>query len=245
MRFRANKGRGLLLLLPLLFSPGCTLSDSRASLLVDGPPPPPDQRVDAPTIDRAISNPDQDPPEPDQGPLFPDLGPCPSTCINGCNGGICLLDCSKGCVCPPGHSCQVDCKGDTCSGKIDCTKGKSCIINCEQRACSEAIDCGQAACTISCSQDSCGGPILCGGGGCKVTCSDHSCQNAIRCELGRCDILCSSHSCKGSVECSAACACSLTCFLDSCTKNKIKCLSGCEYSWGCTVSTKFAHCNKC
>ena len=235
-----NRQRGLSLLALLVLFSGCTLSDSRASLLVDGPPPIPDLRA----LDRAVPNPDKEPPAPDLKQPFPDLGPCPTVCTNGCAGGVCRLDCSKGCACPPGLKCQVDCKGDTCSGKIDCTRGKSCIINCEQRACTDSIDCGAAACTISCSQDSCGGSILCGSGGCKLTCSDHSCQNLILCEVGRCDILCSNHSCIGSVECSAACACGLTCFLDSCSKYKIKCLSGCGVSDGCSDSA-YPKCDKC
>ena len=245
-----GRGRYLLasLLLLQLAAGGCTLTDSRANLLVDGPAPPTtDLRLDQAVTDLHPAGPDLPPGSPDTEAPFPDLGLCPAECINSCAGGICRLDCSKGCTCPDGYACQVDCKGDTCSGKIDCTRGTSCNVNCEQNACSEAIDCGPAQCTINCSQGSCGGPILCGAGGCKITCSNDSCHNQVRCQKGRCDIQCSSSSCKGTVECSTACACALTCSTTSCVGSKIKCVPGCKYSFwdGCTASKKFSGCDTC
>ena len=233
-----------LLVLQLVLAAGCTLTDSRASLLVDGPAPAPDLQFDVGEIDFFLPDPDQQtPPPPDTGPVIADLGLCPAVCTNSCAGGICSLDCSKGCKCPNGYACQIDCKGDTCAGKIDCTEGISCNINCEKNACPDAIDCGPAACSINCSQGSCGGPILCGSGGCKVNCSSDSCHNLVRCEVGRCDLHCSDESCNGTVECSTACACSLTCSKSSCSGSNIKCRPLCKYGKSCTA--KLSWCDKC
>ncbi len=240
---------GLVLIVGLfLFPAACTLLDTHAALFTDGSQLEPDLSPDFTPGPDLVSSADQVyhfdreiyPPQSDSGP-------CPTACINGCADGVCQLDCAKGCTCPPGYTCKVECKGGSCQKSIDCSKAKACVISCDQNACNLPIDCGGASCTIGCFKSSCNGPILCGTGGCKVTCSDKSCQNLIRCEKGPCDILCSDFSCYGNMECAQACACSLSCSYTSCIKIKIKCPPGCNYLWsdGCTDSTKKPGCNKC
>jgi len=61
-----------------------------------------------------------------------DLG-CPSSCTNGCKGGVCRLACTQSpCVCPPGYGCEVDCGQGDCSGRIDCSQATACDIRCNE-----------------------------------------------------------------------------------------------------------------
>lgn len=231
--------------------PGCSLYDSSASFLADLQGAPQDSKaLDSSQADRlhpADSAPDSplpdktDPPEQTVDSVSDYSSTCPTVCINNCKGGICELDCSKGCTCPTNYHCQVNCKGSTCTGTIDCKQAASCFVSCSSGACTKPILCGAGSCTVHCSQGSCKDDIACAGK-CKVTCGNFSCDKGVHCGSGRCDIDCYIYSCKGKVDCQSSCGCDLSCWWSSC-KGGVSCPKGCSSSSGC--STKPSNCKNC
>jgi hypothetical protein len=168
---------------------------------VDAPladaPPADAPKVDAPAADSqpAVDLAFPDGPFPDlvvpfpDGFSLPDGFVCPPVCVNGCNNGVCQVNCDSGCTCPPGIPCFVYCGPGRCQGG--------------------AIDCSQAsACYINCVWGSCGSSITCGSGFCWVFCGPNSCQQAIDCQSScGCSVSClTSSACSGTLSCPSSCS---------------------------------------
>jgi len=140
-----------------------------------------------------------------------DLANCPVSCVNGCSGGVCELDCTaQTCTCPPGLDCSASCVGKDACGSIDCSAASSCSIDCD----------GDHACKL--------GTVCPTDGDCSVTCTgNHACDAPIVCGSGPCDVHCASeNACKETVDCSASCACSVNCGDSGCEKGEV-CPAGC------------------
>ena len=120
MRPRAHPGLWVVLALA-----GCSLSETRASLLWDGA-----ADVGVPGELGAAVQP-ADLASPDESHKAKH---CPPACAS-CVAGVCVLSCDNGCTCPVGWTCSVECKGAGCRGPIDCSRAGHCFINCSNGPC--------------------------------------------------------------------------------------------------------------